>query len=146
MTAQAEFEQAEAGDRWSRLIRFVIVGLAGTGVYFGAAAGLVLLGMDVRVAHWAGFAVSQVASYFGQKKITFGIDGDHRRMGTRFVAVVVILASAQFLIVSGMAALRFQPLLGLAASTAFYPAGSLLLHFLWTFRPAKPEQSSNAAQ
>lgn len=128
-----------------RLARFALVGVAGTLVYLGVALGAVALHVDVRIAHWIAFAVSQVVSYVGQKIFTFGVRGQHRRTGARFLVAMAGLATGQFLLVLGLNAMHVDPRLTVIASTAYYPFASLIVHSLWTFRTEKPRSAQEDA-
>ncbi|MFH1518463.1 MAG: GtrA family protein [Pseudomonadota bacterium] len=125
-------------ERSGRILRFAIVGIGGTLLYAGLAFGGLALGWPLMIAHTVAYAISLFASYLGQKIFTFGIRGEHRRNGTRFMIATVILASIQALLVWGLDSLGVPEKLTLLASTLYYPPASFLLHTFWTFRKPKP--------
>jgi putative flippase GtrA len=123
-------------DRLSRLVRFVLVGLVGTGTYFALTMGLVLAGQPIEIAHIAGYAVSIVVSYLGQKIVTFGIRGQHRRSGFRFLLATAGIAAVQYGLILVLARYGLDARMAVVVSTFYYPVASFLVHTLWTFRMA----------
>ncbi len=51
---------------------------------------LVRAGVHIIVAHAIAYVVSILASYIGQKIFTFGVRGEHKRLGPRFVAATIV--------------------------------------------------------
>ena len=118
----------------SRVVRFAIVGIAGTLLYAGLAFGLEHAGVPVFFAHAVASAISLAASYLGQKIFTFQIRGQHREMGARFVIATALLVSTQSAIVFVLDQAGVDPRIVLLISTLFYPPASFILHTFWTFR------------
>lgn len=125
----------------SRVVRFAIVGVAGTLLYASLAFGLEFSGVQVFFAHAVASGISLAASYLGQKIFTFGIRGQHRQMGTRFAVATALLVATQSILVLSLDHAGIDPSIVLLASTLFYPPASFLLHTFWTFR-AQPMSRS----
>lgn len=115
-----------------KLARFVIVGGLATLVY--VATGFILLEFEatVLVAHIVASVVSLVFSYVGQKIVTFGIRGEHRRMGPRFAIATAGLLVFQFCLVWLASRLGASDGLALILNTIIYPPTSFLVHSVWT--------------
>lgn len=116
------------------LIRFGFVGALGTLLYAGLAFALEGAGAPLYWAHAVASAISLIASYLGQKVVTFGIRGQHRKMGVRFILATAMLVSIQSALVVFLSRSGLAPQLILLASTFFYPPASFLMHTFWTFR------------
>lgn len=128
---------AKAGARSGRLaqtVRFAVIGVLGTLVYFSIAVGLSTVSVDISAAHWTAYAVSQAVSYFGQKTFTFRVEGQHARSAGRYLVAMTILAAAHYLVVLGLDALHLTPTLVFIGASIFYPVASWLIHTFWTFR------------
>lgn len=128
-----------------QLLRFLIVGLAGTALYALLAFGLIWIAAPLFLSHAIASVISLIASYFGHKSFTFQIAGDHARRGPRFILATVMLVTAQSGLVLLLDRFGLDPNLTIAASTLFYPPSSYLLHTLWTFRRSEPVQINNAS-
>ena len=126
--------QPTSKGRLSRLVRFVLVGLVGTGTYFALTMALVLAGQPIEIAHIAGYAVSIVVSYLGQKIVTFGIRGQHRRSGARFLFATACIAAVQYGLIFVLAHQGVDGRMVVVLSTLYYPVASFTVHTLWTFR------------
>lgn len=129
-------------------MRFALVGLVSTATYFGLTIGLVYAGLPLQIAHILGYLVSIVVSYLGQKMFTFGIRGEHRRSGGRFLVAMATIAFVQYTLILVLQYLRCDPRLIVAVSTLYYPLASFCAHSLWTFRPppaADPQTDDCAA-
>ncbi|MEM6549702.1 MAG: GtrA family protein [Pseudomonadota bacterium] len=121
----------------AKVMRFGIVGISATALYFALAWSMHRAGLVVEVASLIAQIISLIYSYYAQKRFTFGVAGEHKRFGPRFfVATLAILASAQtlvwFLDEQGVAATHT-----LLINSIYYPAASFLVHTFWTF--AKPD-------
>lgn len=136
MTAKTLSKLAPWG-RLARLVRFVLVGLISTATYFGLTMGLVYAGQPVEIAHIVGYGVSIVVSYLGQKIVTFGIRGQHRRSGARFLVATGGLAATQYGLILALAHSGVDARLVVIFSTLYYPVASFAVHTLWTFRTAR---------
>ncbi len=121
-------------DFLGKVIRFGLVGVLGTLLYAGLAFGLEHAGLAVFWSHIISSAISLCASYLGQKRFTFGVRGQHREMGLRFILATAGLVTAQSLLVFALSKAGVEARLVLLASTLFYPPSSLLVHTFWTFR------------
>ena len=118
----------------TRVFRYGIVGGIGTAIYFGLTLLLNHGGLILPIAHWLGYGVSIVFSYYAQKKYTFQMDGQHRRAGPRFVIATAGIAAGQFLIVLILDRFGLAPWMTVAAASVYYPFASFTVHSLWTFR------------
>lgn len=139
--------QLSSRERISRLLRFGIVGAVGTLIYYSLALTCVWAGLAVESAHIVAFLVSIIASYFGQKILTFRVRGAHKRNLTRFAIATGLIAALQLAIVSGLKMMALDVTVIFAISSVYYPVASFLTHWLWTFRPrqAGKAQEKNAA-
>lgn len=117
-----------------RLLRFIVVGLAGTLIYYVTALLGASWGLTIEAAHWLGFAVSIVFSYLAQKAVTFRVKGEHRRSVSRFVIATAVIAGTQFLVILGLRLFLLDPAILFAISSAYYPVASFIIHSLWTFK------------
>lgn len=125
----------------SRVVRFAIVGVAGTLLYATLAFGLEYGGVPVFWAHIVASAISLAASYLGQKIFTFQIRGQHRQMGTRFLIATALLVATQSALVYVLDRAGVEARLVLMASTLYYPPASFLLHTFWTFQVRRALQN-----
>lgn len=122
-----------------RGVRFLVVGLGCTALYFVIAIGLVYAKLHVTVAHIIAYAISITASYAAQKILTFRIRGDHRRAAPRFIIATAAIAAVQFALIVGLSKAGLDDRLTVLISTLYYPAASFVVHSLWTFAPqARP--------
>jgi len=129
----------------ARLLRFVLVGLISTGTYFVLTEGLVLTGQPIDIAHLIGYPVSLVVSYIGRKVFTFGVRGQHRRSGPRFLIATAILAATQWGLIQALKSAGLGSTSIVVISAVYYPVASFFLHTLWTFRaPPAPAGSKPA--
>lgn len=129
-----------------QVVRFAVVGLTGTGIYYVTALIALNAGLSVEVAHVVAFAVSIVFSYVAQKMVTFRVRGSHRRSIGRFVASTAIIAGSQFALVLGLRHLSIPALVLFAISSVYYPVASFCFHSLWTFKKKADSQArSNAS-
>lgn len=123
----------------SRLIRFAVVGAGATATYFIISLAAIRAGLTPLLAHAAGYGPSLAVSYFGQKIVSFGVRGGHRRFGPRFAIATALLAAGQTLLVIVLARQGVAPLTVFGVSAAAYPAAAFALHSAWTFRPSPPQ-------
>jgi putative flippase GtrA len=132
---------------WSmQVVRFSVVGLAGTGIYYVTALIALDAGLSVEVAHVVAFAVSIVFSYVAQKMVTFRVHGNHRRSIWRFSVSTAIIAGSQFALVLGLRHLSIAAPVLFAISSVYYPVASFCFHSLWTFKKkANSEAHSNVS-
>lgn len=133
-----------AKERLLQIARFAAVGLCATAIYFSLALAFVKAGMHVAKAHVIAYAVSILASYLGQKIFTFGVRGDHRRNGPRFILATAFIAAIQFGLVMLCKRLGASDLTTIVISTLYYPLASFVVHTFWTFRggPARTPSTS----
>jgi putative flippase GtrA len=135
----------EARKRIVQTVRFAAVGICATALYFFLGLALVTAHIPLFWAHWIAYAVSIVFSYLGQKIFTFGVRGEHRRMGPRFLAATGVLAATQFALVAILKQTGAADILTLGASTIYYPIASFFVHTFWTFRaPAQAPTETDA--
>ena len=120
--------------RVAQTVRFAAVGVCATALYFFLGLTLVRTFTPLFWAHWIAYAVSIVFSYIGQKIFTFGVRGEHRRMGPRFMTATAVLAATQFGLVAILKQAGAADILTLGASTLYYPIASFFVHTFWTFR------------
>lgn len=124
-----------------RLLRFASVGVAATALYAGLFYALLWSHVAVMPSHLIAQVLSLLASYLGHKNFTFQVQGSHALTGARFALTTLILAGSQSLLVSWLDSTALAKEVLIAVSTLYYPATSLLLHSLWTFREPKPTAS-----
>lgn len=117
-----------------RSVRFGIVGIVATAVYFLLGMALVGRGAGALPAHIIALCAGFLVSYLGQKRFTFGIRGRHAAAGWRFVLATAALVAATFLVVFVLEAFGAPARATIIANTVFYPAASFVLHNAWTFR------------
>ena len=122
-----------------RMVRFVVVGGTATAIYFFLALACVAMGLGVEAAHVVAFVVSIVASYFGQKLVTFRVKGRHRRNASRFVIATAGIAAVQFGLVAYLKFMNLDPFFIFLVSSLYYPIASFIVHSLWTFRQTPSE-------
>lgn len=120
---------------WSaQVVRFAIVGVCGTCIYYVAALTSLHAGLSIEAAHLLAFAISIVFSYVGQKLFTFRMRGGHRRSIWRFTIATAVIAGSQFLIVLGLRNLPIDAAVLFAISSVYYPIASFCFHSFWTFK------------
>ncbi|MEP0313258.1 GtrA family protein [Hyphomonas sp.] len=127
------------------ILRFGLVGLAGTAIYAAVAYCLSWNEVPVLYAHIVASVVSLVVSYIGQKKFTFRVRGGHRRVGARFIIGTAIVVAGQSFVVWLLDLLGLTPNLTLLAGILFYPLASYIIHSFWTFRPQRPQINADSA-
>lgn len=115
-------------------MRFAAVGVAGTLLYAVLAFGFNAGGLPIMVSHGVASALSLIASYFGQKLITFRISGEHVKRGSRFFVATALLVTVQSTMVFVLDRVGVPQNLTLLISTLYYPPASYLIHTFWTFR------------
>ena len=115
-------------------MRFGIIGVCATGVYYVTALLGLRAQLTVEISHVLAFAVSIVVSYLGQKMFTFRVRGEHRRSAWRFAIATGVIAGTQFLVVLGLQKLALDPAVLFAISSVYYPIASFFVHSFWTFR------------
>lgn len=117
-----------------QILRFGGVGIACTALYFGLGQASLLLGFGVQSAHLVAYAVSLLASYLAQKRITFGVRRQHGTYLLRFAMATAVLGLAAYLLVVFLEDLDLAEHWIISVNTLVYPAGSFLMHHFWTFR------------
>lgn len=120
-----------------RTVRFGVVGLSCTAIYVAIALAVLQTGASLTVSHIAGYVVSIICSYVGQKAFTFRVRGRHRRSTWRFAVATGCIALAQYLLVLSLDNAAISSQLVLIASAVFYPIASYLVHSAWTFRETR---------
>ena len=120
---------------WSmQVVRFAVVGLTGTGIYYVTALIALNAGLSVEIAHVVAFAVSIVFSYMAQKMVTFRVHGSHGRSIWRFALSTAIIAGSQFALVLGLRHFSIPAPVLFAVSSVYYPVASFCFPSLWTFK------------
>jgi putative flippase GtrA len=120
----------------ARAARFSLVGAAATATYLVVAnlVAMPLGPLSPFVAHLAGLGCSVLVSYGGHHAFTFRRVGAHVHYARRFAVITAILVT-----LTSLFAFVCDRALGLPAIaisvmvTVLYPAGSYVLHSLWTF-------------
>lgn len=115
------------------IVRFGLVGVMATLVYFATSLVLLDSGLAPRATNLAAFGVGTVASYLGHYFFTYRADDSHLRLGGRFAAVTAGLAL--------LCAALHQLALWLGAGphgaalfvTLAYPPLSFALNHFWAF-------------
>lgn len=120
-----------------RLVRFALAGGAGTALYFVTALLAERATGAVFAAHAIAYVVSVSFSYLAQKIFTFGVRGQHRRMGARFAIATAAISVGQLGVVALLNAAHATPTIVFLGGALFYPLASYLIHSLWTFREAR---------
>jgi putative flippase GtrA len=124
----------------ARAFRFSVVGIAATLTYLGLVNGLAApIGtLSTFEAHLIGLSTGIVVSYLGHHAYTFRRKGRHGFYFWRFVAITAILfVAASAIAYAGDRWLGLPALVISLVVTVLYPAGSYLLHTLWTFAGAE---------
>lgn len=132
-------------ERMARVLRFGVVGVSATLVYYLTALASVQAGLGTEAAHFVAFAVSIVFSYIGQKIFTFRVKGEHKRSVSRFVLATAVIAGIQFLLLLWLKALAVPTAVLFAISSVYYPIASFIIHSLWTFRRRKETRDVDGA-
>lgn len=117
-----------------KAVRFTMVGLLGTVVYAVLALTFTRVGLPIMHAHTVALIISLSVSYAGQKIITFGIRGDHRRSGPRFFLATALIVFVQYTIVYLLNKTPLSNEIIVLISTVYYPPASFFIHNFWTFK------------
>jgi putative flippase GtrA len=119
----------------SEVVRFAVVGLSATAIYF-LAFNAVSYGTTASpvIANMVAFGLSLTVSYLGHKHVTFRAVGRHAVYLPRFVAITAVLVLATSLLsVVGTTWLHLPPYMVAALVSVSYPVGSFFLNKFWVF-------------
>jgi putative flippase GtrA len=119
----------------SEVVRFAVVGLSATAIYF-LAFNAVSYGTTASpvIANMVAFGLSLTVSYLGHKHVTFRAVGRHAVYLPRFFAITAVLVLATSLLsVVGTTWLHLPPYMVAVLVSVSYPVGSFFLNKFWVF-------------
>lgn len=127
----------------STFLRFVLVGVANTVVYY-AAYRLLLLGLPYLPAHLLAYALGVVLSFFANSLFTFGVPATWRRFlffpSTTLFNFLVVTVGSVLLVERGWVDERYATLL---MTIAAVPVTFLLTRLVLTSRREGQAESSS---
>ena len=115
------------------IVRFGLVGVMATLVYFAASLVLLDLGLVPRATNLVAFAIGTVASYVGHYFFTYRADDSHLKLGGRFAAVTAGLALLCIVLHQVALWLGASPRGAALFVTIAYPPLSFALNHFWAF-------------
>ena len=115
------------------ILRFGMVGVMATLVYFAVSLVLLDFGLVPRVTNLVAFAVGTVASYLGHYFFTYRADDSHFKLGGRFAAVTAGLALLCVALHQVALWLGAGPRGAVLFVTVAYPPLSFALNHFWAF-------------
>lgn len=127
-------------------MRFGIVGVSATVLYFVLGWSLHRAGAAIEIASPIAQVLSILYSYAMQKTFTFGVDGQHARFGPRFVVATAGIAGLAQILVWSIDESGFGATTALLANCVFFPAASFFIHTFWTFAEPAPIVAATPAE
>lgn len=120
------------------LIAFLFVGGFATGLqYLLALLFVFLLGMPAAVASTCGYAISAVANYLLNARLTFRSTGSHRQTAPRFIVVASTGLVLNYVLLSCLVTLGLHFSIAQIVTTLCVILWNYLINGLWTFMPTK---------
>jgi putative flippase GtrA len=119
-------------------VTFLFVGGFATGLqYVLALLFFYLLGVPVALASTLGYALSAVANYLLNARLTFRSTGAHRQTGPRFIVVAGSGLLLNYILLSYLTSLGLHVAAAQILTTLSVILWNYFINGLWTFRPAK---------
>lgn len=122
----------------SRIIRFLLVGVASTLIHVGTAYGLSrLFDLGIQISNIVGFTAAFFLSFLGHRKYTFNVNDRQGERILRFFCTSLFgLISSSFILYVTTSRLMLPVEVGFISVVVIVPLTTYLLSLLWVFKPA----------
>ena len=121
------------------LISFVLVGGFATGVHYALMALLIwLVDCPLVLASAIGFAVSAVANYLLNARLTFRSKESHAKTLPRFIVTALLGLAINSLLLAFLVSLGMHPALAQLLTTLGVMLWNYTINALWTFKNPTP--------
>lgn len=118
------------------LFSFLFVGGFATGLqYVLALLFAYLLGMSAPLASTLGYAISAVANYLLNARLTFRSTRSHRQTAPRFIVVAGTGLALNYLLLSCFVGFGLHVVIAQILTTLFVILWNYVINALWTFKP-----------